>query len=124
MHVVLCTLSWELGSIVKLCVCRFYGGEGLCNCCCIPPSRETQKHQALVQLRRGDSTRQVAAAVGRSQSWVAKVRKEIARELEKQRGGRPRHLSARERRRCITLITKGRLQTATQTASTLRNETG
>ena len=32
-----------------------------------------------------------------SQSWVVKLRKEITGELERQKGRRPRHLTARER---------------------------
>ena len=62
-------------------------------------SSASQKLQALEQLRNGKSTRKV----GMSQSWVVRLTKEIARELERQKGGRPRHLIAREREREVEM---------------------
>ena len=55
---------------------------------------------------------------------VVRLRKEIAGELERQKGGRPRHLTARERRRCVTLLTEGRLGVASKVATKIRNESG
>ena len=83
----------------------------------MPRTSELQKLQAPEQLRNGVSTRKVADAVGMSQSWVVHLRREIAGELEKQRGGRPRLLTARERERCMTLLTEGRLGVASKTSS-------
>lgn len=90
----------------------------------MPPSSETHKQHALVQLQSGRSIQKVAASVGMSQSWVAHLRKEIVGEVEKQRGGRPRHLSARERRRCVTLLVEGCLGTTKKATIELRKETG
>ena len=88
------------------------------------PLSQEQKHQALVQLRSGVSTRKVAALVGMSQSFVAHLRKDVREEIEKQRGGRPKLLTDREKRRCVTLVTEGRLGTASATAKQFRSETG
>ena len=49
-----------------------------------------------------------------SQSWVAHLRKEIAEELEIQRGRRPRVLSQRERQHGVTLFTEGDLGVASK----------
>ena len=38
---------------------------------------QEQKHQALVQLRSGVSTRKVVALVSMSQSFVAHMRKDV-----------------------------------------------
>ena len=85
-------------------------------------SSASQKLQALEQLRNGNLTRKVADAIGMSQSWVVRLRKEIARELERQKGGRPRHLIARERWRCVTLLTEGHLGVASKVAAEIRYE--
>lgn len=47
----------------------------------------THKHQALVQLRNGVPTHKIAVVVGMSQSFVTHLRKDIAGEIERQRGG-------------------------------------
>ena len=44
---------------------------------------ESLKHQALVQLRSGVSTRKVADSLGMNQSSVAHLRMEISGEIEK-----------------------------------------
>ena len=84
------------------------------------PLSQEQKHQALVQLRSSVSTRKVAALVGMNQSSVARPRKDIGGEIERQRGGRPKLLAGREKMRCITLVTKGWLGTASATTKQLR----
>ena len=55
----------------------------------MPRSCASQKLQALEQLWNGNSTQKVADAIGISQSWVLRLRKEIAGEIERQKGGRP-----------------------------------
>ena len=84
----------------------------------------SQKLQALEQLWNGNSTQKVADAIGMNQSWVVRLRKEIAGDLERQKRGRPRHLTARMRRRCVTLLTQGRLGVASKLATKIRNESG
>ena len=59
-----------------------------------------------------------------SQSWVVRLRKQIVGELERQKGGRPRHLIVREKRRCVTLLTEGGLGVALKVAVEIRNESG
>ena len=54
-------------------------------------SRE-QKHQALVQLRRGICTCKVVALVGTSQYLVAHMRKDVRGEIKGQGGGCPKLL--------------------------------
>ena len=90
----------------------------------MPHSPVLQKLQALEQLRNGNSTQKVADAIGMSQSWVVRLRKEIPGELERQKGGRPRHLTVRDRWRCVTLLTEGRLGVASKVATKIRNESG
>ena len=83
----------------------------------MPRSSVSQKLQALEQLQNGNSTRKVADAIGMSQSWVVRLRKEIAGELERQKGWHPRHLTARERRTCVTLLTEKHLEIASKVAA-------
>ena len=90
----------------------------------MPRSSTPQKLQALEQLRNGNSTRKVADAVGMSQSWVVRLRKEMVGELERQKRGRPRHLIARERRRCLTLFIEGHLGVASKVAAKIQNVLG
>lgn len=85
---------------------------------------ESLKHQALVQLRSGVSTRKVADSLGMSQSLVAHLRKEISGEIEKQRGGRPKVLGEQEKRLGVHLVTAGCLKTASAAAKQLREKTG
>jgi hypothetical protein len=52
----------------------------------MPPLSQEQKHQALMQSKSGVSTREVAALVGMSQSFVAhmkKLRKDVGGEIER-----------------------------------------
>ena len=58
----------------------------------MPSLSQEQKHQALVQLRSGVSSRKVPALVGMSQSFVAHLRKDVGGEIERQKGGRPKLL--------------------------------
>ena len=53
---------------------------------------QEQKHQALVQLRSGLSTRKVVVVVGMSQSSVAHLRKDVGGEIERRRRGHPKLL--------------------------------
>jgi len=95
--IVLCTLSWDretLGTLwssacwdcmvvrVLLIALKLY----------MLLSSESQKKHVLAQLQSGNYTWKVVALVGMTQSWVAHMRKEIVGEVEKQRGGCPRHL--------------------------------
>ena len=73
----------------------------------MPPLSQEQKHQVLVQLRSGVSTRKVAALVGMNQSSIAHLRKDVGGKIERQRGGRPMLLVDREKRCCVTFVTKG-----------------
>jgi hypothetical protein len=50
----------------------------------MPPLSQENKHQTLVQLKSGVSTRKVAALVGMSQSSVVHLRKDICDEIERQ----------------------------------------
>ena len=74
---------------------------------------QEQKHQALVQLRSGASTRKVATLVGMSQSLVVHLRKDVGGEIEKQRRRRPKLLVDQEKRRCVTPVIEGRLGNCT-----------
>ena len=56
-----------------------------------------------------------------SQSWVVRLRKEVAGELQRQKRGCPRPLTARERRRCVTLLIEGGLGVASQIATKIQN---
>lgn len=85
---------------------------------------EVERERVLVELKNGVSTRKVAALVGTSQSSVVRLKKKSGIEVEKQKGGRPRCLSAREKKRCVSLLTEGRLKTATKTAAQLQEVTG
>ena len=77
----------------------------------MPPLSQEQKHEALVQLRSGVSTCKVAALVGTSQSFVAHMRKDVRGKIKGQRGGHPKLLIDREKRRCVTPISEGQLGT-------------
>ena len=90
----------------------------------MPLLSQEQKHQVLVQLRRDVSTRKVAAWVGMSQYSVAHLRKDVGGEIERQRGGCPKLLADREKRLCVTLVTKGWLGTAFATTRHLWIEIG
>ena len=59
-----------------------------------------------------------------SQSWVVRLREETEGKLERQKGGRPRHLTARERRRCVTLLTVRGLGVTSKVVAEIRNELG
>jgi hypothetical protein len=59
----------------------------------MPPLSQKQKHQALVQLRSGVSTRNVDTLVDMSQSSKAHMRKDVRSEIEGQRGGCPKPLA-------------------------------
>nr|XP_024358235.1 uncharacterized protein LOC112273549 [Physcomitrium patens] len=89
----------------------------------MPRLCESLKHQALVQLRSGVSTRKVADSLRMSQSSVAHLRKEISGEIEKQRGGRPKVLGEQEKRLGVHLVTTGCLKTASAAAKQLREKT-
>ena len=89
----------------------------------MPPLPREQKHQALVQLRNNVSTCKVAALVGMSQSSIAHLKKDVGGEIERQRGGRPKLLADREKRRCATLVTESRPGIASATTKQLQSET-
>ncbi|XP_073392457.1 uncharacterized protein [Physcomitrium patens] len=89
----------------------------------MPRLCESLKHQALVQLRSGVSTRKVADSLRMSQSSVAHLRREISGEIEKQRGGRPKVLGEQEKRLGVHLVTAGCLKTASAAAKQLREKT-
>lgn len=90
----------------------------------MPRLCESLKHQALVQLRSGVSTRKVADSLGMSQSSVVHLRREISGEIEKQRGGRPKVLGEQEKRLGVHLVTAGCLKMASAAAKQLREKTG
>jgi hypothetical protein len=54
-----------------------------------------------------------------SQSSEAHLKKGVGGEIERQRGGHPKLLAYQEMRRCITLVTKGRLGTTSAIAKQL-----
>ena len=85
----------------------------------MPALSQEQKHQAFVQLKKSVSTRKIASLVGMSQSFVAHMRKDVGGEIESQRGAHPKCLVGREKRRCITFVTKGRLGTTSATTKQL-----
>ena len=85
----------------------------------MPRLCESLKHQALVQLRSGVSTRKVADSLGMSQSSVAHLRREISGEIEKQIGGRPKVSGEQEKRLGVHLVTVGRLKRASAAAKQL-----
>ena len=72
----------------------------------MPPLSQKQKHQALVQLRSGVSTHNVATLVGISQSSKAHMRKDL-RNIQRQRGGCPKLLADLEKRHCVALGIEG-----------------
>jgi hypothetical protein len=76
-----------------------------------------------VQFRSSVSTRKVAALVGISQSFATHLRKDVGSKIEKQRVGHPNLLANREKRRCVTLFTKGQLGIAYATTKQVRYET-
>ena len=88
--------SCSVLSIVKVDFINFISMPRLC---------ESLKHQALVQLRSGVSTRKVAYSLGMSRSSIAHMRREINGETEKQRGGRSKVLGERGKRLGVHLVT-------------------
>jgi len=90
----------------------------------MPPLSQEQKHQALVQLRSDVSTRKVLTLVGMSQSHVAHMRKNVGGGIGRQRGGHPNLLAYQEKRRCVPLLTEGRLETTFETTKQVRYELG
>ena len=72
----------------------------------MPPLSQKQNHQALVQLRSGVSTHNVATLVGMSQSSIAHTRKDV-RNIERQRGGCPKLLANLEKTHCVALGIEG-----------------
>ncbi|XP_024391420.1 uncharacterized protein [Physcomitrium patens] len=89
----------------------------------MPRLYESLKHQALVQLRSGVSTRKVVDSLGMNQTSVAHLRREISSEIEKQRGGRPKVLGEQKKRLGVHLVTAGCLKTASAAAKQLREKT-
>ena len=51
------------------------------------------------------------------------LRKDVEDEIERQRGGHPKLLTDREKRRCVTLVTEGRLGIACAAKKQVRYET-
>ena len=76
-----------------------------------------------MQLKSSVFTRTVVALVGMSQSFVARLRKDVGGEIERQRGGHLELLANQEKRRCVTLVIEGRLGTAFATTKQLQCET-
>ncbi len=71
----------------------------------MPPLSQEHKHQALVQLRSGVSTRKVVALVGMSQYSVVHMRNDVGNNIERLRGGCLKFLADREKMHFVTLVT-------------------
>ena len=69
----------------------------------MPPLSQEHKHQALVQLRSGVSTRKVVALVGMSQSFVADMRKDVGARLRDKEEGIQSFLQTK-RRAVVSLL--------------------
>jgi transposase len=72
----------------------------------------TIKNHMISLLRHGNSIRNIAAQTGASKSLVAKVRKEHTSTLSFKRDGRPRTLTARQKRQIARLASSGKFLTA------------
>ena len=89
----------------------------------MPRLCESLKHQALVQLRSGVSTRKVALTWNEL-VFSSSSEGEISGEIKNQRGGCPKVLGEQEKRLGVHLVTTGRLKTASAAAKQLREKTG
>src|SRR5271169_2145148 len=73
-------------------------------------------------LDEGLSTRKIASRLKISQSSVQKVRQSCHQNFLQPRMGRPKKLSAQDRRACVRFITSGRAETATDVAKKLEED--
>lgn len=80
------------------------------------------RDRALVLLRQGKSTRDVAEALQLSKSYVHKLRQKHLSDLPKPPSGRARKLSDQNERFCVRAITSGKLQTAVRVRQALETD--
>ena len=76
--------------------------------------QEHQKNQIISMLNDGQTIRQVAEKISVSTATVSRVGKLYCSEREKDKGGRREVLSAADKRYCVRLVTKGRVDSASK----------
>ncbi len=79
-----------------------------------------QRDSVISLLKSGASTREVVKRVGISLGAVSKIGKQNCNNRDKNKGGRRSILSAADKRHCVHLVTKGRLENAVQVQKQLK----
>lgn len=76
--------------------------------------QESQKNKIISMLNNGSTIRQVADQVSVSTATVSRVGKSHCSDREKRKGGRPEVLTGADKRYCVRLVTKGRVDSASK----------
>lgn len=76
--------------------------------------QESHKNHIISMLNAGQTIRQVAEKVNVSTATVSRVGKLSCSDREKVKGGRPEVLSPADKRYCVRLVTKGRMDSASK----------
>lgn len=71
--------------------------------------QESQRNKIISMLNSGSTIRQVADQVSVSTATVSRVGKRHCLDREKRKGGRPEVLTGADKRYCVRLVTKGRV---------------
>ncbi|KAI7900535.1 uncharacterized protein BX663DRAFT_553843 [Cokeromyces recurvatus] len=79
-----------------------------------------QRDSVIPLLKSGVSTREVAKRVGISLGGVSKIGRQNCFNRDKNKGGRHSILTAADKRHCVHLVTKGRLENAVEVQKQLK----
>jgi len=86
------------------------------------PLPEDKIHNIEAMLSPQLGVRKIAAQTGISKTSVNKIRKTHRPDMPSSKGGRPKKLTAQDKRLCVRSITSGTAETATDVAKLLQND--
>ncbi|KAI8077626.1 hypothetical protein BDF21DRAFT_421508 [Thamnidium elegans] len=76
------------------------------------PIPKSSYNDATNLLNPGESVREVARKISISPSTVCRIRKSLKPELKNSKGGRPASLFTEDKRYCVRLVTKEKVDNA------------
>ncbi len=82
------------------------------------------RNEVKTHLQNGDAVCQVADKLNISISAVSKIGKKVAPERVLSKGGRPQRLAEANKRYCVHLVTRGRVDNAVKVAKKLEEDLG
>lgn len=88
------------------------------------PIPKSSYNDATNLLNSGKSVREVARKIGVSSATVCRIKKNLNSELGHNKGGRPAILSAEDKRYCVRLMTKGKVDNAVNVKKMLETDFG